>query len=398
MKLKKFYLLMLPMILSLALVACSDDDDDIIDPGLDPTGTVVVDDEVMLQDGALIISSVSMSEPGWVVIHRDNNGSPMVPDIISEPTWVDAGPTTNLVVELADGEEVTDGETLWVMLHTDDGTLGTYEFNGSNGLDAPITNTEGNVVVESFTVVVESPNMVTANDQDLVNGVVGVASITLAQDGYVVVHASNAAGDGPMVPAIISEPVYLEAGTYNNVEVPLTNDANVEAGDVLWIMLHEDTGTEEEYEFDGSNGLDLPLMDGDNIVMTSITINAVTTAAISGSLTVSDQAVVNNTITVENVNLDMDGWVVVHASNEAGDGPMVPDIISIPVYLEAGDNSSVEITFVDVANVVAGDTVWVMLHNDTGVEGVYEFNGLNGLDLPITDDDGVVVTPITITE
>lgn len=399
MKLKKFYLLMLPMILSLGLVACSDDDDDdVVDPGIPPTGSVVVDDEVMLQDGMLTINSVNMSNPGWVVIHRDNNGVPMVPEIISVPERVESGPSTNVTVELAEGEEVTDGETLWVMLHTDAGTLGTYEFETVNGIDAPIMDEQGDPVAESFTVSVEGGpvSSLTASDQDLVNGVVYVSSIIMEQDGYVVVHASNAAGDGPMVPEIISEPVYLEAGTYTNVGIPLTDDANVEAGDVLWIMLHADTGEEGVYEFDGSSGLDQPIMDGDNIVMTSITINAVTDAAMSGSITVTDQALVDNTITIENVNLDMDGWVVVHASNAAGDGPMVPEIISEPVYLDAGDNSDVVVTFTEDANVSAGDTVWVMLHNDTGVDGVYEFNGVNGLDLPIIDDSGVVVTPVTL--
>jgi hypothetical protein len=396
MKLKKFYLLMLPMILSLGLVACSDDDDDIIDPVISPTGSIVVDDEVMLENGILTINSVTMSDPGWVVIHRDNGGSPMVPDIISVPEKVEAGTTQNVMIELADGEEVTDGETLWVMLHTEDGNIGEYEFDGANGLDAPIMDASDNIVTESFMVSVESPNMLTANDQDLENGVVYVESITLEQDGWVVVHASNEAGDGPMVPDIISEPVYLEAGTYMNVGVPLTDEASVEAGDVLWVMLHNDSGEEEVYEFDGSNGLDMPIMDDDNIVMTSITISEVTTAAMSGAITVSDQALVDNTITIENVNLDMDGWVVVHASNEAGDGPMVPDIISEPVYLEAGDNADVVVTFTDEANVTTGDVVWVMLHDDTGVEGVYEFNGVNGLDLPIVDSDGVVVTAITL--
>ena len=389
---------MLPMVLSLGLVACSDDDDDIVDPGIPPSGSIVVDDEVMLQDNTLTINSVSMSNPGWVVIHRDNNGSPMVPEIISVPEKVESGPTQNVTIELAAGEEVTDGETLWVMLHTDGGILGTYEFETVNDIDAPITDAQGNPVAESFMVSVEggAVSSFTANDQDLVNGVVYVESITMEQDGYVVIHASNEAGDGPMVPDIISEPVYLEAGTYSNVGVPLTDDANVEAGDTLWVMLHEDTGAEGEYEFDGSNGLDLPIMDGDNVVVSSITINNVTTAAMSGVLTVNDQALVDNTITIENINLDMDGWVVVHASNAAGDGPMVPDIISVPVYLEAGDNADVEITFTEDANVEAGDVVWVMLHNDTGVEGVYEFNGINGLDLPIVDADGVVVTAITL--
>jgi hypothetical protein len=396
MKLRKFYLLMLPMILSLGLVACSDDDDDVIDPGIPPSGSIVVDDEVDLENGTLTINSVSMSNPGWVVIHRDNEGSPMVPEIISVPERVESGPTQNVSIELAEGEEVTDGETLWVMLHTDGGVIGTYEFETINDVDAPITDAQGNPVAESFTVSVEPTNMVVANDQDLVNGIVNVGSVTLDRDGWVVVHASNEAGDGPMVPDIISEPVYLEAGTYMNVGVPLTDEANVEAGDVLWIMLHEDTGADGEYEFDGNNGLDLPIMDGDNIVMTSITINDVTMADMSGTITVTDQPLVDNTITVENVFLDMDGWVVVHASNEEGDGPMVPEIISEPVYLQAGDNSSVEITFTDDANVAAGDTVWVMLHDDSGVEGVYEFDGMNGLDMPITDDDGVVVTPIVL--
>ena len=385
---------MLPMILSLALVSCSDDDDD--NPVLLPTGSIVVDSEEMIEDGMLTINAVSMSNPGWVVIHRDNNGAPMVPEIISVPKMVEENTTSDVVIELKDGEEVEDGETLWVMLHTDDGVIGEYEFNGTNGLDAPITNEAGDIVTESF--MVSLANAVTANEQDLVNGVVNVESIKLEQDGYVVIHASNEAGDGPMVPQIISQPVYLEAGEYENVGVPLTDEANVEAGDVLWIMLHNDTGEEQVYEFDGVNGLDLPVMDGENIVMTSITITDVTTAAMSGTIDVEDQALVDNTITVDNIFLDMDGYVVVHASNADGSGPMVPEIISVPVYVEAGDNPSVEITFTEDANVEVGDTVWVMLHDDTGVEGVYEFDGVNGLDLPLMDDDGIVVTPITITE
>lgn len=384
----------MPMILSLALVSCSDDDDD--NPVLLPTGSIVVDSEEMVEDGMLTINAVSMSNPGWVVIHRDNNGAPMVPEIISVPKMVEENTTSDVVIELKDGEEVEDGETLWVMLHTDDGVIGTYEFNGTNGLDAPITDESGDIVTESF--MVSLANAVTANEQDLVNGVVNVESIKLEQDGYVVIHASNEAGNGPMVPQIISTPVYLEAGEYENVGVPLTDDANVEAGDVLWIMLHNDTGEEQVYEFDGVNGLDLPVMDGENIVMTSVTITDVTTAAMSGTIDVEDQALVDNTITVDNIFVDMDGYVVVHASNVDGSGPMVPEIISVPVYVEAGDNPSVEITFTEDANVEVGDKVWVMLHNDTGVEMVYEFDGVNGLDLPLMDDDGIVVTPITITE
>jgi hypothetical protein len=397
MKLKKVYLLMLPMILSMALVACSDDDDDGVDPVLPPTGAIVVDDVVTVEDGTMTISSVNISDDGWVVIHRDNNGAPMVPEIISVPKQIDDGATTNVTIELKDGEQVQDGETLWVMLHIDNGESGVYEFDTVNDVDAPITDAQGNILTLPFVVNIEGGDvMLTAADQDLVNGVVYVESITLEEDGYVVVHASNEDGDGPQVPEIISQPVYLGAGTYPNVGVPLKDDVTVEAGDVLWVMLHEDTGEEGVYEFDGNNGLDQPLTNDGEVVVTSITINDVTEAAMSGMLTVNDQPIVDNTITVESINVDMDGWVVVHATNEAGDGPQVPEIITEPVYLEAGDNTDVVVTFTEDASVAAGDTVWVMLHNDTGVVEMYEFDNMNGLDLPLFDDDGIIVTPITL--
>lgn len=391
---------MLLMILGLGVTSCSDDEDDNIDPVIAPTGSLVVENQ-MLQDDMLTISNISMSNDGWVVIHRDNgDGGPVVPEIISVPQMVEAGESMDITVELKEGEEVEDGEVLWAMLHTDDGVIGTYEFNGSNGLDAPIKDAANNVVTQSFVVSVEATptGTVSAANQILLNGVVNVGSITLDRSGYVVIHASNEAGNGPKIPEIISKPVYLEAGTYNDVKVPLKESATVTAGATIWIMLHTDTGEEEVYEFDGQNGLDMPIMDEDgNIVMTSIEITAISTEAITGTLTVSNQAVSENMISVDALTLSHDGWVVVHASNEAGDAPMVPEIISEPVYLEAGTHTDVDISFTESADVNSGDVVWVMLHNDTGVEAEYEFDGQNGLDLPVTDAAGnVVVMSITI--
>ena len=397
MKIRTNYLFILLSILALGFTSCSDDDDS-IDPVIEPTGSLTVEDQ-MLEDNMLSISNVTMSEPGWVVIHRDNgNGGPMVPEIISVPKMVEAGDAMDVMVELKEGEEVADGETLWAMLHTDDGAMGTYEFNGTNGLDAPIM-VNGNIVTESFEVNVAPMGSLAVEDQVLRNNVVNVASITLDRGGYVVIHASNEAGDGPMVPEIISEPVYLEEGDYTNVEVPVKDEANVTTGDTVWVMLHTDTGTEEEYEFDGSNGFDLPITDAEgNVVVKPLEITDVIMVAITGSLTVEDQPVVDNQISVGAVTLSESGWVVVHASNEAGDGPMVPEIISEPMYLEAGTTEDVMLSFIESAEVNTDDTVWVMLHNDSGVAEMYEFNGMNGLDLPIVVDGNVVVTPVNITE
>ena len=365
----------------------------------DPTGSLTVGDQALVNN-MLTLESVTLDRGGYVVVHADNGeGAPVVPAIISEPKYLEEGTHTDVKVMLKESANIEKGDNVWVMLHTDTGAEEVYEFNGQNGLDMPILDENGNIVMTSIEItdVMNDPTgALTVNDQMLTNNNVTIASITMGQSGYVVVHADNGSG-APVVPDIISQPVYLEKGTYENVVVPLKASANVDQGDSLWAMLHVDTGTEEKYEFDGQNGLDLPIVIDGNIVMQSFDITGVEMTALTGTLMVNDQALVNNTITVGPITLAEAGWVVVHADNGAN-GPMVPEIISIPVYLEAGTHTNVEITFKDSANVDGGDTVWVMLHDDSGRAGVYEFDGMNGLDLPIVVDGNVVVKPVVIAE
>lgn len=391
MKMKKSYLLLLLMIMAVSFTSCSDDDDDGT-PTMQPTGDLVVNDQ-SLENNMLTVSNVNMSDPGWVVIHRDNgSGEPVVPDIISVPKYVAANESTNVTVQLADGVTLQDGETVWVMLHTDDGDE-VYEFDGGD-IDAPIVDASGNIVVKSIVVSIDAQPSVSVDDQALINNIITVSSITLNENGWVVVHADN--GDAPQVPDIISQPVYLPAGSYTNVEVPMKDDVTVAANDQVWVMLHSDTNTEGLYEFDGGE-MDPPIVVNEDIVMQEITITDVTTQDITGILEVSDQVIVDNQINIPSIDMAQDGWVVVHADN-GNAGPQVPEIISEPVYLEEGLHTDVTVTFQESANVSVGDTVWVMLHNDSGIKGVYEFDGANGLDLPISFEGAPVVVPIIITE
>lgn len=382
---KKDYLLLLFVgLLTLGLTSCSDDDDN--GDVMMPTGSISVDDQA-LEGNMLTINNLNISEDGWVVIHRDNgSGGPVVPDIISVPKQVSAGESTDVTVQLKDGVNLEDGETLWAMLHTDDGEIGMYEFDGSNGLDMPITETDGTPVMDSFMVSVMSDptGSLTVSDQTVLSNMITVESITLDQPGWVVVHADD--GGAPVVPDIISEPVYLEAGTHENVEINLNEDANVSTGDMLWVMLHTDTGTDMEYEFDGANGLDSPITEDGAPVMTSIEVLGTSTM---GTFAVSDQTLTNNTVTVSSVELSEGGWVVVHADDGTG-APKVPEIISEPVYLEAGSYENVEVPLKEDANVAMGDMLFVMLHNDTGTEMEYEFDGSSGLDTPILNMDGSI--------
>lgn len=360
----------------------------------EPTGSLSVDNQVLLSN-KITVNSITVDQAGWVVVHADNGeGAPVVPDIISEPVFLEAGTHENVEITLNEDANISAGDMLWVMLHTDTGTVMEYEFDGSNGLDSPILDENGAPVMKSIEVTaISTMGTLSVSDQILTNNTVVVGSVELAESGWVVIHADS--GDGPVVPGIISKPVYLEAGSYTDVEVPLKDDANVQTGDMLYVMLHNDTGTEMEYEFDGQNGLDTPILDMDgNVAVKALTVTDIQEEAITGSLDVTDQAISDNSINIGSVTLASDGWVVVHADNNGS--PVVPDIISEPVYLEAGTTEDVTVTFKSDANVSAGDTVWVMLHNDTGAKGVYEFDGVNGLDLPIVVDGNVVLKSIVI--
>ncbi|MEQ8583558.1 MAG: hypothetical protein RIC30_19165 [Marinoscillum sp.] len=461
--------------------ACGEDDTKDMEPEEQmPTGMLTVSSQTISQN-TIMVSNVNFDSKGWVVVHASNeDGTPVVPGIISEPLLVEAGSQNDLEVTLTEVDDLQDGDKLWVMLHTDDGIEGTYEFDGANGFDGPILS-EGSIVMTDITVSapgitasnqvvsenwvtvgevkaavdgwlvihadngsgapgpvlgqtmvsagvnsdvaidlgdavfaggemlfpmlhVESPadgmygfpengdgpevfanevvvvgfetlaptGSISALNQVVQGNMIMASELTLNATGWVVVHASNATKDGPEVPGIISTPVQLQAGTNTDVAIELNSDYALSAGDVIYIMLHTENGIVGEYEFDGANGFDGP-----------ITTAPITLEAPSGSFMASNQVVSQNTLIVESITVGQPSWVVVHRDNGAGSF-VAPGIISNPVAIDAGTTENVAITFKDDEPLADGETLWVMLHNESGTIGAYEFDGANGFDLPIT--------------
>lgn len=251
------------------MVSCSDDNDDDINLPDPEIASLVANDQAVSAENTLVVESATLPENGWLVVHRDNGGSPQVPGIISVPKLVEEGTESDIVIELESGVTVEDGETLWVMMHNDDGVKGTYEFDGSNGLDMPLRDKNDNVVNSSIVIsaATNATASIEAEDQEIVNNTVLVNTVTLQNDGWVVIHADDNAS--PLVPDVISVPQFLEAGTHENVEVELVTDVILSQGDMIWIMLHNDTGVAGEYEFDGTNDIDPPLTDSEDQVITA---------------------------------------------------------------------------------------------------------------------------------
>lgn len=226
----------------------------------------------------------------------------------------------------------------------------------------------------------------TASDQMTSQNKVVVESITMSDAGWVVIHAENNNG-GPQVPNIISEAKYVEAGTSQDVEIALNQTADFDSGDNMWIMLHTDTGVEGAYEFDGNNGEDGPIVDSNGNVITSpITIT-------STSIDVEDQSVDGNTITIDQVNAAVDGWIVVH--NEMGGEIELPGIVG-KTAVQAGVNNNVVIELDDEVTYTAGQSLYPMLHIDEAPNGEYNFPGVDVPEVFGFSETSIIVTAITV--
>jgi hypothetical protein len=137
-----------------------------------------------LSNNAVLISSVTASQDGWVVVHESNpDGTVKVPDNIGK-VQVKAGTTTNLSIPL--DKQVANGAKLWPMLHIDVGQPGVYEFPGP---DVPVV-VNGEIVMMPVVVNVTpsgvNPGMPTTGQSDLpLFGLILLGALGLLSLGWV---------------------------------------------------------------------------------------------------------------------------------------------------------------------------------------------------------------------
>ena len=231
------------------------------------------------------------------------------------------------------------------------------------------------------------------SSQVISQNTVMVEMIDIPADGWIVIHADNGS-NGPEVPAIISEPTFVSAGANQNIAVSFSSDATLSDGDQVWVMLHEDTGMEMQYEFDGNNNLDPPFIASGAPVMTPITIS-------SASINSPDMAVSNNTVVLPSVTAAADGWLVIHNDDGMG-GIVLPGIIG-KVLVSKGVNTNVTVQLDAGVNIMPGQKLFPMLHLDNGTIGTYEFDGVGVFDGPeVFGNDAfpgnVIFTSFTVTQ
>jgi hypothetical protein len=109
--------------------------------------------------------------------------------------------------------------------------------------------------------------MVEAKDQDVSNGVVSADKVMASQNGWLVVHRT----DAEMKPGPVVGYAPIRAGETSDVAAILTEE--VASGDMLMLMVHGEDGGSQMGMFEYTLGAteDGPVRMDDKLVMTTIT-------------------------------------------------------------------------------------------------------------------------------
>lgn len=236
----------------------------------------------------------------------------------------------------------------------------------------------------------DTPSL-TVSDQTANAFEVVVDEVTLAQDGFVVVHAVDPDGNLVLTPELGK--LYLAAGTHQDVRVPLdpdeliANEYEVGTARAVAPMLHIDDGN-MTYEF--PNGPDTPVSVEGSVVVETLSYTQ------GPALRTLDQTLANGSVTIDTVAAAQDGFVVVHALDREGNAVITPPLGLASV--EAGIQRFVTIALdADLLAEYGYDegpkAIVPMLHIDDG-NGEYEFP--EGPDVPVTVDGGALVSPLEL--
>lgn len=239
------------------------------------------------------------------------------------------------------------------------------------GEDSPA----GQQVTEEATSAPVTPS-VTVKDQSIESGQVTVSEVTSSGAGWLVIHADAEGKPGPILGYI-----QVEDGTTSDLVVTIDTSG---ATETLYAMLHSDAGQVDIFEF--PNGPDVPVKIGDQMVSPAFKATG-GLASLTPAVSVQDQEIVDNQVTIAEVVSSGPGWLVVHAQVDGKPGPVLG---YAPVV--DGNNSNV---FVEIDSTNATEFLYAMLHTDAGEVGTYEFP--DGPDIPVLVNDQMVNPSFTVT-
>jgi hypothetical protein len=320
-------------------------------------------------DGTILIPSLTVDGPAFVVVNADN-GSGAAGAILGF-TPISAGQHSNVRV-IVDRSKMT--ANLHASVHTDDHQIGVFEFGKVQGADALLT-LDNNQADMPFTA-----QALFARDQIVTNQVT-VASVTVSSPSWVVIHA----GDSQQIGNPIGQAL-VPAGTSTNVTVEV-DPASVTP--ILWPTLHEDTGTQGQFDFGTVPNADMPLVIGDKAAVLPISTAPIIRVA-ADELVLGNGVISGGTasVVVGSVLSNGPGFLAVHADDNGSPGPVIGF-----TAVRSGLSTSVK---VNIDSTKVTPNVWVMLHKDDHQIGKFEFGTVADADMPVTVNGQMVSTSVPL--
>ncbi|NWF69596.1 MAG: hypothetical protein HXY40_10970 [Chloroflexi bacterium] len=328
-----------------------------------PAALAVINATDQLVEGSFSAASVTIDQPGFLVIHIAQDGRP---GPVLGTTYLEAGTSSDVRVEFTN-TDISPTTVLFPMLHYDTDSNGVYEFAGGE-LDGIVVvggqaafgpiwtashlRAHGQVVIYSDQMMGMMSEM---GEMGEMGPMFHARSVLLDQPGFLVIHISSDGAPGPVAGVL-----YLEAGYHAHVDVPLDMMALDEVTTTVFPMLHYDTDNNGVYEFAGGELDGIVVVDGAPVFFP---VN------IAPSYSASPQAVsASNTLTFSEVVMDGPGFLVIHDDNNGAPGPVLG-----VVRLQSGVSFNVVVTL-DMGT-PSTTTVFPMLHYDTDANNLYEFAG-----------------------
>lgn len=245
----------------LLCIGCENDEK----PAGKVNGYVVAIDQILSQNKVAVASATLIGDNGWLVAHKHFHGQPEMSDAMTKPVYLEEGTTQNVFLELKSHVSVSDGDSLWVMLHEDTGKGGVFEF-GQGKRDLPV-KTLGDFAANPIRI--KSP-VIIATDQPVSQNRIRIDQIVSGTDGWVVVYIE----DGSQSLGLSVGHTRISEGKEKDVPVSLLDTVDYEKGMELHLRLHLDKGKFGKYEYPGPDVPEIFGNSGNNEIITSIALES----------------------------------------------------------------------------------------------------------------------------
>jgi hypothetical protein len=315
---------------------------------------------------------------GFLVVREDDRGQPGAVIGVRE---VDVGETPSFLVEL--DRTTSNGEVVHLFLHTDTGTVGSFDYDGSaTSADPALLDGQDNPI--SATITLTHFLWMADQDNSPTHDYVRVPVVTSPVRGFVAVFEAPASGRPSVLLGVTPVPQGESLDVRINLNRTTAND------ELVVVQLHQDTNMMGTFEYDPTQDTspDQPIRDGNDDPVDA-------RVRLSHFLWVGDQDVSpsHNYVIVPRVIAPGPAFVAVHEDVAGGIGNVIGR-----ASVSAGTTADLRI---QLARLTADDEpLWLVLHGDTGQVGVWEFvdGSTTSPDQPLLDpQDNPIVGRIEVT-